>query len=136
MNSELKLVIFEEKKILQSLLELLDEQYSLILSKDTIGLGKIADKIEEVGKNLAASEIKRRKIVSEEEFNNFIKNINDEHIKGVYEEIKNLLNNLQNQKDTNNTLIKQRLFFTNKMINVIKPSKGIGTYNSYGKVGR
>ena len=131
MNSELKLVIFEEKKILQSLLELLDEQYSLI-----IGLGKIADKIEEVGKNLAASEIKRRKIVSEEEFNNFIKNTNDEHIKGVYEEIKNLLNNLQNQKDTNNTLIKQRLFFTNKMINVIKPSKGIGTYNSYGKVGR
>ena len=136
MNSELKLVIFEEKKILQSLLELLDEQYSLILSKDIIGLGKIADKIEEVGKNLAASEIKRRKIVSEEEFNNFIKNINDEHIKGVYEEIKNLLNNLQNQKDTNNTLIKQRLFFTNKMINVIKTSKGIGTYNSYGKVGR
>lgn len=136
MNSELKLVIFEEKKILQYLLELLDEQYSLILSKDIIGLGKIADKIEEVGKNLAASEIKRRKIVSEEEFNNFIKNINDEHIKGVYEEIKNLLNNLQNQKDTNNTLIKQRLFFTNKMINVIKPSKGIGTYNSYGKVGR
>ena len=136
MNSELKLVIFEEKKILQSLLELLDEQYSLILSKDIIGLGKIADKIEEVGKNLAASEIKRRKIVSEEEFNNFIENINDEHIKGVYEEIKNLLNNLQNQKDTNNTLIKQRLFFTNKMINVIKPSKGIGTYNSYGKVGR
>ena len=136
MNSELTLVIFEEKKILQSLLELLDEQYSLILSKDIIGLGKIADKIEEVGKNLAASEIKRRKIVSEEEFNNFIKNINDEHIKGVYEEIKNLLNNLQTQKDTNNTLIKQRLFFTNKMINVIKPSKGIGTYNSYGKVGR
>ena len=136
MNSELKLVIFEEKKILQSLLELLDEQYSLILSKDIIGLGKIADKMEEVGKNLAASEIKRRKIVSEEEFNNFIKNINDEHIKGVYEEIKNLLNNLQNQKDTNNTLIKQRLFITNKMINVIKPSKGIGTYNSYGKVGR
>ena len=59
------MVIFEEKKILQSLLELLDEQYSLILSKDIIGLGKIADKIEEVGKNLAASEIKRRKIVSE-----------------------------------------------------------------------
>lgn len=136
MNSELKLVIFEEKKILQSLLELLDEQYSLILSKDIIGLGKIADKIEEVGKNLAASEIKRRKITSEEEFNNFIKNTDDEHIKDVYEEIKILLTNLQNQKDTNNTLIKQRLFFTNKMINVIKPSKGIGTYNAYGKVGR
>lgn len=136
MNSELKLVIFEEKKTLQTLLELLDEQYKLILSKDIIGLGKISDKIEEVGKNLAASEIKRRKVTSEGEFNSFIQNTNDEHIKGVYEEIKILLVNLQNQKDTNNALIKQRLFFTNKMINVIKPSKGIGTYNVYGKVGR
>lgn len=136
MNSELKLVIFEEKKTLQTLLELLDEQYKLILSKDIIGLGKISDKIEEVGKSLAASEIKRRKVTSEGEFNSFIQNTTDEHIKGVYEEIKILLVNLQNQKDTNNALIKQRLFFTNKMINVIKPSKGIGTYNAYGKVGR
>ena len=136
MNSELKLVIFEEKKILQSLLELLDEQYSLILSKDIIGLGKIADKIEEVGKNLAASEIKRRNIASEEEFNNFIKNTDDEHITNVYNEMKELLTNLQKQKDINNTLIKQRLFFTNKMINVIKPSKSVNTYNAYGKVGR
>lgn len=136
MNSELKLVIFEEKKILQYLLELLNEQYNLILSKDVISLGVIADKIEEQGKKLANIEIKRRKIATEEEFDNFIKNTDDEHIINVYEEIKTILTNLRNQKDINNTLIKQRLIFTNKMINVIKPSKGIGTYNAYGKVGR
>lgn len=136
MNSELKVIIFEQKKILQNLLKLLDEQYNLVLNKDVIALGKIAEDIEEEGKKLATIEIKRRNIASEEEFNNFIKNTHDEHITNVYNEMKELLTNLQKQKDINNTLIKQRLFFTNKMINVIKPSKSVNTYNAYGKVGR
>ena len=113
MNSELKVIIFEQKKILQNLLKLLDEQYNLVLNKDVIALGKIAEDIEEEGKNT-----------------------DDEHITNVYNEMKELLTNLQKQKDINNTLIKQRLFFTNKMINVIKPSKSVNTYNAYGKVGR
>ena len=136
MNSELKVIIFEQKKILQNMLKLLDEQYNLVLNKDVIALGKIAEDIEEEGKKLATIEIKRRNIASEEEFNNFIKNTDDEHITNVYNEMKELLTNLQKQKDINNTLIKQRLFFTNKMINVIKPSKSVNTYNAYGKVGR
>lgn len=136
MNSELKVIIFEQKKILQNLLKLLDEQYNLVLNKDVIALGKIAEDIEEEGKKLATIEIKRRNIASEEEFNNFIKNTDYEHITNVYNEMKELLTNLQKQKDINNTLIKQRLFFTNKMINVIKPSKSVNTYNAYGKVGR
>ena len=136
MNSELKVIIFEQKKILQNLLKLLDEQYNLVLNKDVIALGKIAEDIEEEGKKLATIEIKRRNIASEEEFNNFIKNTDDEHITDDYNEMKKLLINLQKQKDINNTLIKQRLFFTNKMINVIKPSKSVNTYNAYGKVGR
>ena len=136
MNSELKVIIFEQKKILQNLLKLLDEQYNLVLNKDVIALGKIAEDIEEEGKKLATIEIKRRNIASEEEFNNFIKNTDDEHITNVYNEMKELLTNLQKQKDINNTLIKQRLFFTNKMINVIKPSKSVNTYNAYGKVVR
>lgn len=136
MNSELKVIIFEQKKILQNLLKLLDEQYNLVLNKDVIALGKIAEDIEEEGKKLATIEIKRRNIASEEEFNNFIKNTDDEHITDVYNEMKELLTNLQKQKDINNTLIKQRLFFTNKTINVIKPSKSVNTYNAYGKVGR
>lgn len=136
MNSELKVIIFEQKKILQNLLKLLDEQYNLVLNKDVIALGKISEDIEEEGKKLATIEIKRRNIASEEEFNNFIKNTDDEHITDVYNEMKELLTNLQKQKDINNTLIKQRLFFTNKMINVVKPSKSVNTYNAYGKVGR
>lgn len=136
MNSELKLVIFEEKKALQHLLDALDEQYNLILKKDLIGLEKIKNEIELSAKNIASIEIKRRKIISEEDFKLFLENTEDQHIIDVYKEIKNILNGLEIQKNTNDTLIKQRLFFINKMISVIKPSKGIGTYNSYGKVGR
>ena len=136
MEAELKLVIFEEKNVLQELLELLDQQYKAILSKEVILLEKLTVEIEDMGKKLATIEIKRRKLINEEDFKEFIENSNDEHMKCVYEEMKILLKNLELQNDTNNTIIKQQLFFTNKMINVIKPSKAIGTYNSYGKVHR
>lgn len=42
---------FWAKKILQNLLKLLDEQYNLVLNKDVIALGKIAEDIEEEGKS-------------------------------------------------------------------------------------
>ena len=59
MNSELKVIIFEQKKILQNLLKLLDEQYNLVLNKDVIALGKIAEDIEEEGKRRYRSSFAR-----------------------------------------------------------------------------
>lgn len=134
MNAELKLVVFEEKNILNELLELLNQQYKAILDKELVVLEKLTTKIEDMGKKLATIEIKRRNIVGDNNFKDIIENSEDEHIKEAYVEIKRLLNTLQLQKDSNNTLIKQQLFFTNKMIKVIKPSKSVGTYNSYGNV--
>ena len=134
MNAELKLVVFEEKNILNELLELLNQQYKAILDKELVVLEKLTTKIEDMGKKLATIEIKRRNIVGDNNFKDIIENSDDEHIKEAYVEIKRLLNTLQLQKDSNNTLIKQQLFFTNKMIKVIKPSKSVGTYNSYGNV--
>ena len=136
MNSEVKLVIFEQKKSLKYLLDLLEEQYRLILDKDIIGLEKITNQIEEAGRNIATIEINRRKIIKEEDFKVFIDNIEDQHVKDVYREMKNILKSLELQNNSNNTLLKKKLLFTTKMINMIKPSKGIGTYNSYGKVWR
>lgn len=133
MNPELKLVIFEEKKLLQDLLELLEKQYEAVVNKELMTLEKLTETIENAGKNLAAIEIKRRSLVKEENFSEIIASSEDDHVKEVYEEIKSLLHNLELQKNTNDTIIKQNLFFTNKMINVIKPSKSAGTYNSYGR---
>ena len=136
MNAELKLIVFEEKNILQELLELLDNQYKAIIDKEIMLLENITTKIESIGKKLATVEIKRRNFIKDEDFKSIIENSEDDHIKSVYGEIKVLLNNLELQKDTNNTLIKQQLFFTNKMIKVIKPSKSVVTYNSYGNISR
>lgn len=136
MNPELKLVMFEEKKLLHELLDLLDKQYEAIVDKELMILETLTERIEEASKNLAAIEIKRRSLVKDDSFSELIENSNDIHAKEVYEEIKSILNNLELQKNTNDTIIKQNLFFTNKIISVIKPSKSTGTYNSYGKVGR
>jgi len=134
MYSDLKLTIFEEKRILQELMELLDEQYNAILSNEVLELEKVNENIELIGKKLAAIEINRRDIIKDENFKGIVENSNDEHLKDVYKEVRGLLKDIELQKDTNDTLIKQRLFFTNKMINIIRPSKNIGTYNSYGNV--
>lgn len=136
MNPELKLVMFEEKKALQDLLHLLDKQHEVLIAKDLIALEKLTEKIEAAGKGIAAVEIKRRSLIKEETFSSIIENSEDIHLEELYKEIKAILNGLEIQKSTNDILIKQNLFFTNKMIQVIKPSKSAGTYNSYGKVGR
>ena len=137
MNSQLKVIIFEEKNIIKNLLNLLDEQYNFIINKDVIKMDKVAKQLDEVAKNLARIEIKRRKIMgSETSMKEVVESSNDEKIKQAYEEIQTTLKMIEMQKEANEILIKQRLFFTKKMINCIKPNKGIGTYNAYGQVGK
>lgn len=137
MNPELKVVIYQEKTILKKLLELLDEQQDLIINKDIIKIDKIAQELDSTAKELATTEIKRRSIMgTESSIKETIENCSDENIKQAYIEIKNNLKMIEIQKESNAILIKQRLFFTKKMINCIKPGKGIGTYNAYGQVGK
>lgn len=84
MNAELKLIVFEEKNILQELLELLDNQYKAIIDKEIILLENITIKIESIGKKLATIEIKRRNFIKDEDFKSIIENSEDDHIKSVY----------------------------------------------------
>lgn len=137
MNSQLKVIIFEEKNIIKNLLTLLDQQYNLIIDKDVIKMDKIAKELDEVAKKLARIEIKRRNIMgSESSMKEVVEASNNEKIKQAYEEIQATLKMIEIQKEANEILIKQRLFFTKKMINCLKPNKGIGTYNAYGQVGK
>lgn len=137
MSPELKVIIYEEKNILKRLLDLLDEQYELAISKDMIKLDMIAREIDGVAKELATTEIKRRNLMgSEASMLETVRDCDDENIIKAYEEIKNHLRMLEIQKEANQALIKQQLLFTKKMINFIKPSKSIGTYNSLGQVGK
>ena len=137
MNPEIKVIIYEEKNILKNLLALLDEQYDYIINKEIIKMDKVAKKLDETSKELAKIEIQRRNIMgSEASMKEILQLCDDENIKNAYEEIVSTLRMVQLQKEANDTLIKQKLFFTKKMINFIKPSKDIGVYNAYGKVGK
>lgn len=137
MSPDIKIIVYEEKNILKNLLNLLDEQYDYIINKDIIKMDKIAIKLDEASKELAKIEIQRRNIMGNEvNMREVVELCDDENIKRAYEEITNTIRMIELQKEANDTLIKQRLFFTKKMINFIKPSKDIGVYNSYGKVGK
>lgn len=135
MNPELKVVIYEQRKLFKELLNLLDEQYDLILGKDATLLDKIARKLENVSRDIAKLEIQRRNIVgSNSSMRSLVEKSDDKNIKEAYEEIRQTIKMIELQKESNQTLLKQRLFFNKKMLNVLKPSQGIGTYNYSGQV--
>ena len=96
----------------------LDDKYmkvleDLVLNKDVIALGKIAEDIEEEGKKLATIEIKRRNIASEEEFNKIKNNLNliDENFEDVGNDYSNRIdeidvttNELNNDEEINENI--------------------------------
>ncbi|MBN8047978.1 MULTISPECIES: flagellar protein FlgN [Paraclostridium] len=135
MSPELKVIIYEQRKMFKELLNLLDEQYDLILGKDPTLLDKIARKLENVSRDIAKLEIQRRNIVgSDFSMGTLIEENEDKNIKEAYEEIKSTIKMIEVQKESNHVILKQKLFFTKKMLNVIKPSQGTGTYNYCGQV--
>lgn len=137
MSPELKVIIYEQRKMFKELLNLLDEQYDLILGKDPTLLDKIARKLENVSRDIAKLEIQRRNIVgSDFSMGALIEENDDKNIKEAYEEIKSTIKMIEVQKESNHVILKQKLFFTKKMLNVIKPSQGTGTYNYCGQVGK
>ena len=137
MNPELKVIIYEQRKLFREVLNLLDEQYNLILGKDVKLLEKVAKKLENASRNVAKLEIQRRNIVgSNFSMGSLIEESDDKNIKEAYEEIKQTIKMIEVQKESNHVILKQKLFFTKKMLNVIKPSQGTGTYNYCGQVGK
>lgn len=137
MNPELKVIIYEQRKLFKKMLDLLDEQYDLILEKDATLLDRVARNLESTSREVAKLEIKRRNIVEENtSMSSLVDMCNDENIKEAFEEVKSTLKMIEIQKDSNNTLLKQKLLFTKKMLNMINPRQGVGTYNYCGQVGK
>ncbi|CEO09623.1 flagellar biosynthesis protein [[Clostridium] sordellii] len=137
MNPELKVIIYEERKLFNKLLNLLDEQHDYIVNKEVTKMDKIAKELDSLAREIARTEIQRREITSSDiSMSSLIENCEDEKIKEAYNDITSNIKMIEIQKETNQTLLKHRLFFTKKMMNVIKPNQGIGTYDAYGQVGK
>ncbi|NLL29964.1 MAG: flagellar protein FlgN [Clostridiales bacterium] len=136
MVEELKKVLLEEEQELRALLDLLDKQYKLTIKKEVFGLEAIVEEIKTKNKEVAESEVKRRKLLGNNSMKDFVLNSQDKELEEIYRRIQKLLNEIKLQKDTNELLIKQQLGFTNKILNLINPKRNVTTYNSYGSIRR
>lgn len=133
MELKLQQIFNEEKKSLEALLRLLDEQYIYIMTRDVFNMESIVEKIKYANKHVAEIEVERRKIIGSNSMKDYIKNCNNQGIKDSYREIVNLIKQLEIQNDTNKSFIRQDLAFANKILGYINPNRDTITYNSYGK---
>ncbi|ETJ19564.1 hypothetical protein Q604_UNBC18499G0002 [human gut metagenome] len=136
MEKELIEVIGNQKVQLEKLLILLQVQKDMIMKKDTFGLEGLVDKLSDCSKKIAQEEVARRKVLGEYSLVDIVKKCNNDELKHLYEKVKEVLNEIILQKETNSLLLKQELVFTNKMLNVINPDREIKTYNSFGGLRR
>ena len=137
MDIIIKSSLYEERDLLRSVLNKLDEQHKLLTStdKDFILINNVADEIDNIVKSIAIIELERRKTISNEELVNFVKNSNDSNLKSLLDEIHILNKSIKTQNEQNIVFIKQNLFFTRKMIKMITPSQQFDTYNASGRLG-
>lgn len=135
MLSELKVVMIDTKRELNMLYGLMDEQYDTILNKDIYRMSELEKDIKEVTKRIANLELKRRELIGNEALSDVVERLGNEELVVLQKEIGVVISLLQIQKDSNMKLLKQLLYFSNKMINVLKPVDTYSTYNSDGALG-
>ena len=134
MKEKLNNVIIQEIEAIGTLLVELEEQHRCIVVNDIFGLEACVNKIKAANKSIAHMEVERRSLVGNRAMREIIEEFNDTEFEDNYYKIKNLLQEVVLQKDTNELLIKQGLSFTNRILNVLNPVREIRTYNAYGKV--
>ena len=134
MLNELIGLIKEQDNRLKELMELLQMQYEFIVNKNLFGLEDLVDQINDCSKRVAEVELRRRNLMGNNSLTQFVSEQNNEELKKAYENIKKTLDEVKVKKETNEILLKQRLSFNSRMRAILKPSREIKTYNSYGSL--
>jgi flagellar biosynthesis/type III secretory pathway chaperone len=134
MKDKLNSVMLQEIEAVLMLLLALEEQHRCIIVNDVFALEACVGKIKEANKNIACIEVERRKLTESRAMTEIIEELRDDELENNYNKIKQLLQEVILQKDTNELLIKQGLSFTNRILNVLNPVRETKTYNAYGKV--
>lgn len=127
-------ILYKEQYALIDLLKLLDKQHKSLIDKDVFALEGIVDEIRMANKNIAESEVARRKLVGSKSMKDIVLNSDNKELDIAYRNINKILHSITVQKDTNELLIKQGLSYTNRLLTIINPRRDVKTYNSYGRV--
>jgi flagellar biosynthesis/type III secretory pathway chaperone len=134
MKEELNKIIVEESEALQELITLLESQVKFALEDKIMDLEAIVPKIEVCNKKIAELEMARRGLTKGEPMSKIVNESKDVELEDNYRKIKLLVEAAIVQKEFNIEQIKQGLHFTNKILNILNPDRGIKTYNAYGKI--
>ena len=136
MKDKMNSIIFAEIEALEKLHIELNMQHEYILKNEVFSMEGCVSRIEEICKLVAKQEVERRNLVDGRSMREFIDAFGDPILDKNFRELNKLVQLIKLQKDTNEMLIRQGLGFTNKMLNILNPDRGIKTYNAYGKVRR
>jgi flagellar biosynthesis/type III secretory pathway chaperone len=134
MKEKLNNVMIQEIEAVTSLLDSLEKQHKCIIKGDIFGMENCVDIIKKANTNIAAIEVARRNITQNRAMTEIVEEYRDSELEKNYRKIKTILQEVKFQKDTNELLIKQGLSFTNRILNVLNPTREKATYNSSGKV--
>ncbi|WP_138202695.1 flagellar protein FlgN [Haloimpatiens lingqiaonensis] len=135
MEQELKRIINEEIEALNNLLKLLEDQHDYISNEDIFKMDEIIPSIKEASVRIAKIEMDRRNLVKDIDVSQIVLESNDLELEEAYREIRKVLHSVTLQKETNELLIKQGLSYTNKMLEIINPSRPVSrTYGATGKI--
>lgn len=134
---DIKDIIIKQKNLFEELLKLLDDQYEFLIGNDPMKVDKVARDLDDASKEIAKIEIQRRKVMgTETKVSEVVDRLNDEETNESYEKIQTLLMSIQKQKEANDELLKNKMFFTKKMLNMLNPQGQQKTYNAYGQMKR
>jgi flagellar biosynthesis/type III secretory pathway chaperone len=136
MIDELIKLMIDQEKDLKQLLELLEIQNKMIVKKDLFGLEELVNKLNECSKKIAKEEVQRRKLLGKNGISETVDKSTNKDLKQSYENIRNTLKCVLSKKETNEMLLKQKIIFNTKMLNIMNPSRMIKTYNSYGNLSK
>lgn len=134
MREELNNIILAEIEAVTELIKALETQHDCLVKSDAVTLESCVHEIEKCNRNLADKEVRRRELTKGRPMSEIIDEIGDSVLEENYRKIRRLLEEVKVQKDTNELLIKQGLNFTNRILNILNPSRTPKTYNSYGRV--
>lgn len=131
---ELKNIVHEELNELGNLLNELEKQHKYIAVNDVIGMEGVVPRIESTCRSIARIEVKRREITGGKPMTEIINSYNDMSLDEEYRNVRKILQETMLQKDNNESLLRQGLGFTTRMLSIINPDRSMKTYNNYGKV--
>ncbi|GAB6149150.1 MULTISPECIES: flagellar protein FlgN [Clostridium] len=133
-------VMNDQRIALNKLLLILEKQHEYIIKDDVFGMEAVVEDIQKSNQEVADLELKRRQftngLLEDKTLGKLIYELDNPKLIEVFRKVRNKLEEIRLQKDTNDLLIKQGISLNNRILAFLNPDRQAKTYNGYGKMRR